>query len=200
MTDRFTEVLREADAFFEGRSKVHRTLDSFAERMNALGVDFAVAGALAANARGHIRMTVDVDVIMTAEGLTRFKDAWLGRGYVEKFAGSRGVRDTQTGVIIDVLLAGGYPGDGKPKPMRFPDPSTVSVGPRGLRYLDLRTLIELKLASGISAAHRLQDLADVIALIRVNSLGESYAETLDESVREKYGELWRAAQVKDDDY
>ena len=58
-------------------------------------------------------MTVDVDVIMTAEGLTRFKDAWLGRGYVEKFAGSRGIRDTQTGVVIDVLFAGDYPGDGR---------------------------------------------------------------------------------------
>jgi hypothetical protein len=198
MTDRFTEVLREADAFFEGRSKVHRTLNRFAERMNALGIDFAVAGALAANARGHLRMTVDVNVIMTAEGLARFKDAWLGRGYVEKFAGSRGVRDTETGVVIDVLLAGDYPGDGKPKPMRFPDPCTVPVSANGLRHLNLRTLIELKLASGISAAHRLQDLADVIALIRVNALDEFYAGNLDASVREKYGELWGAAQVNDD--
>lgn len=200
MTDRFTEVVREADAFFEGRSKVHRTLEQFAERMNALGIDFAVAGALAVNARGQVRMTADVDVIMTADGLARFKDAWLGRGYVEKFAGSRGVRDTDTGVVIDVLLAGTYPGDGKPKPMSFPDPATVPIGPGGLRYLDLRTLIELKLASGISAAHRLRDLADVIDLTRVNALDESYADALDASVREKYRELWRAAQVKDDDY
>lgn len=198
MTDRFTEVLREADAFFEGRSKVHRTLDRFAEKANTLGIDFAVAGALAVNARGRVRMTADVDVIMTAEGLARFKSACLGLGYVEKFAGSRGVRDTDTGVIIDVLLAGDYPGDGKPKAMRFPDPSTVPVDARGLRYLDLRTLIELKLASGISAAHRLRDLADVIDLIRANSLSESYAESLDASVREKYRELWSAAQVNDD--
>jgi hypothetical protein len=59
-------------------------------------------------------------------------------------------------------------------------------------------MIELKLASGISAAHRLRDLADVIALIRVNALAESYADSLDASVREKYLELWRAAQVKED--
>jgi hypothetical protein len=198
MTDHFTDVVREADAFFEGRSKVHRTLERFAERMNALGVDFAVAGALAANVRGHVRMTADVNVIMTAEGLAHFKSTWLGRGYVEKFAGSRGVRDTETGVAIGVLITGDYPGDRRPKLMRFPDPSSISPGATGLRYLDLRSMIELKLASGISAAHRLRDLADVIALIRVNALAESYADSLDASVREKYLELWRAAQVKED--
>jgi hypothetical protein len=32
----------------------------------------------------------------------------------------------------------------------------------------------------------------------VNALAESYADSLDASVREKYLELWRAAQVKED--
>lgn len=63
-----------------------------------------------------------------------------------------------------------------------------------MRVLDLRTLIELKLASGISTPDRLQDLADVLSLIRANSLAESFAESLDGSVREKYRELWTAAQ------
>jgi hypothetical protein len=42
----------------------------------------------------------------------------LGRGYVEKPAGSRSLRDTEAGV--DVVLAGEYPGDGKPKAVAFP--------------------------------------------------------------------------------
>lgn len=54
--------------------------------------------------------------------------------------------------------------------------------------------MELKLASGISAPDRLQDLADVIALIRVNRLAEGFGEELDPSVRGKYRELWSAAQ------
>ena len=71
-------------------------------------------------------------------------------------------------------------------------------GPGGIRVLDLRTLVELKLASGISAADRLQDLADVVALIRANRLEEDFATRLDPYVRAKYIELWGAAQERRD--
>jgi hypothetical protein len=37
-------------------------------------------------------------------------------------------------------------------------------------------------------------LADVVAFIRANYLTEDFATQLDASVREKYAELWRAAQ------
>ncbi len=56
----------------------------------------------------------------------------------------------------------------------------------------------LKLAAGLSAPDRLQDLADVLSLVRANGLPESFAETLDSSVREKYRELWAAAQRVND--
>ena len=59
--------------------------------------------------------------------------------------------------------------------------------------LELRTLIELKLAAGMSAPDRLQDLADGIALIRANHLQESFADGLDRSVQPKFRELWVAA-------
>jgi hypothetical protein len=55
-------------------------------------------------------------------------------------------------------------------------------------------MIELKLASGASAPHRLKDLADVLELIRVLSLPRDLAGSLDASVRAKYDELWQAAQ------
>ena len=58
-------------------------------------------------------------------------------------------------------------------------------------------LIELKLASGMTAPHRLKDLADVLELIRALALAESLAGELNPYVREKYLELWRAAQVTD---
>jgi len=64
--------------------------------------------------------------------------------------------------------------------------------------LPLTTLIELKLASGMTAPHRLRDLADVIELIRVNALEETLAESLHPYVREKFREMWRAAQASDD--
>jgi hypothetical protein len=84
---------------------------------------------------------------------------------VEKSPGSRGVRDTETGVPINSLVAGEFLGDGRPKPVRFPDPTTIARVEGSYRVLDVRTLVELKLASGMSAADRLQDLADVVALV-----------------------------------
>jgi hypothetical protein len=54
--------------------------------------------------------------------------------------------------------------------------------------------MELKLASGISAPHRLKDLADVLELVRILGLPEEAAEDLHPYVREKYREIWRAAQ------
>ena len=63
--------------------------------------------------------------------------------------------------------------------------------------LPLPTLIELKLASGMSAPHRLKDLADVLELVRVLKLPSEFATSLDLYVQDKFQELWRAAQVND---
>jgi hypothetical protein len=87
-----------------------------------------------------------------------------------------------------------YPGDGKPKAVKFPDPAEAAVRGRRIALLPLDKLIELKLASGMSAPHRLKDLADVLELIRVLSLPRERALSLDPSVRTKYDELWQAAQ------
>ena len=89
----------------------------------------------------------------------------LGRGYLERFPGSKGVRDTESGVKIDVLLTGDFPGDGLPKEVSFPSP-TVAVRGDGVMVLPIRYLVELKLASGLTNPDRLKDLADVQELIR----------------------------------
>lgn len=125
----------------------------------------------------------------------QLKSAVLGRGYLEKFPGSRGLRDTEAGVNVDVVLAGEYPGDGKAKPVAFPDPAQAAVRGQRVALLPLPLLVELKLASGISAPHRLKDLADVLELIRHLALPRTLGESLDASVRAKYEELWQAAQT-----
>jgi hypothetical protein len=107
------------------------------------------------------------------------------------------MKDTEAGVDIDFVLAGESPGDGTPKPVVFPDPATNAVRGRRVALLPLPKLIELKLASGISAPHRLKDLADVLELIRVLALPREIAGSIDTSVRTKYLELWRAAQGAD---
>ena len=188
-----------------GDADVQKALESLASRLAQLDIPYAVVGALALNAYGYVRATVDVDILLTREGLDRFKSAFLGRGgvgdlfpedctYVEKFPGGKSVRDAVHNVDIDVLIAGDYPGDGAEKPVCFPDPAEVAIVGEKFSLLPLDKLIELKLASGMTAPHRLRDLADVLELIRVNGLPAELAEKLDPYVRDKYRELWEAAQ------
>lgn len=193
----FWDGVSNARRFFMGEADVQRALVRLARILAELDIPYAVVGAMALNEWGYRRVTVDVDVLLSPEGLQRLKAETLGRGYVEKFPGSRGLRDPEAGVDIDILLAGEYPGDGKPKPVRFPDPAEVAVRGQRVALLPLPKLIELKLASGISAPHRLKDLADVLEVIRALSLPKNLAEALDPSVRDKYQELWQAAQGAD---
>ncbi len=188
---------RYATRFFMSESDVHRALVRVTRLLEEAAIPYALVGGLALNQYGYQRATVDVDLLLTREGLAAFKERQLGRGYVEKFPGSRGLRDTQTGVDIDIVIAGDYPGDGKPKPVAFPDPGVVAVKGQEVAVLPLPKLIEIKLASGISAAHRLRDLADVLELIRIAGVPLTLENELDPSVRAKYRELWAAAQNSD---
>ncbi len=197
--DRLFAAVREAERFFMAKDAVHGALEKLVGLLAAGRIPYALIGAMALNEYGYRRVTVDVDILLTREGLDAFRRAHLGRGYLEKFAGSRGMRDTEHGVDIDVVLAGEYPGDGKPKPVAFPDPGMAAVEGARVRLLPLPKLMELKLASGMSAPHRLRDLADVLEIIRLQRLPEEFAVQLDPSVRGKFRELWRAAQHADEE-
>ena len=67
------------------------------------------------------------------------------------------------------------------------------------RVLLLPKLVELKLASGMTAPHRLQDSADVQRLIGVRKLPREFANELDPYVRPKFDELWQSVQREEDD-
>lgn len=194
---RLVEGARFTEEFHMGQSRVHKAMEALAARLDELEIPYAILGALALNAYGYLRATVDVDVLLTKEGLERFRAAVLGRGYLEKSSGSRGLRDTERNVDIDVVLAGDYPGDGREKPVRFPDPAACAARGAAFALVPLETLIELKLASGMTAPHRLKDLADVIELIRLNALPAEYQDRLDPYVRDRFAELWQAAQARE---
>jgi hypothetical protein len=165
--------------------------------LEAEGVPYAIIGAFALNEYGHRRVTVDVDVLMREDDLLEFKRRHLGKGYVERVPGTGKLLDTELGVNVDVLSAGRYPGDDKPKPIAFPDPATTAL--RGERFALLPTprFVELKLASGMTAPHRAKDLVDVQELIRSAGISAEVAMELHPWVREKFLELWRLAQVVD---
>ena len=91
------------------------------------------------------------------------------------------------------------PGDRKPKPVVFPDPAQAAERGARIALLPLPTLIELKLASGLTAPDRLKDLADVQEVIRIGQLPRALAADLDRFVRDKYLELWDAVQGRRDE-
>ena len=185
-------ALREAGRFFMRDDAVHRSLRKVTTELEQMGIPYAVVGGMALVAHGYDRTTVDVDLLLTAEALARVHARLDGLGYLPPFAGSKDLRDTETGVRIEFLVAGQFPGDGRPKPVAFPDPSTASVEIDGIRFLSLEKLVELKLASGMTNAGRIKDLADVQELIRVVGLSAGFSDRLDAYVRPKYAELWRA--------
>jgi hypothetical protein len=191
------EVLREVDQFFMKTGPVHETLRKIARTLTEEDIDYAVIGGMALALHGFVRPTQDVDLLMTREGLERFTERMLGRGYLQAFPGARKhFRDTETGVPVDVITTGEYPGDGKPKPVAFPNPAEVAVERGDYRVVGIEKLIELKLASGLSAEHRLlRDLGDVQQLIDALDLPLETASRLDASVRDEYTRLWKLVQT-----
>jgi hypothetical protein len=199
--DRRTDaLLAEAEAYFMGEGGVHNAAAAIAQRLAEAGIDYAIAGGIALGEHGFKRLTVDVDVLIRREGLDRFKAEWLGRGYVDVRPGGKAVRDTVNNVKIDFLITGDFPGDGKPKPVAFPDPLEAALAGEKYRVVSLPRLVEMKLASGMTALHRLQDLADVLHLIRAADLARNFGERLDPYVRDKFEELWLASRHPEDDY
>lgn len=179
---------------FEEKSAVHVTLRRITQRLSELNIPYAIAGAMALFFHGFRRFTEDVDILVTPEGLQEARRHLEGLGYVPVFAGSRSLRDADSGVRIEFLVTGEFPGDGKPKPVSFPDPEEASIEKDKVRWLSLPRLIELKLASGMASPGRLRDLADVQELIRTLGLPAEFAEQLQPFVREKYAELWGSVQ------
>ena len=190
------EVLRETQDFFRERGAVHEALRRLAERLREESIPYAIVGGMALNLHGYHRQTVDVDILLTREGLERFRTRLVGRGYVVAFPGAlKTFRDPETGVKIETLTTGEYPGDGKPKPVSFPDPAAAAVDVAGYSVIGLERLIEMKIASGLSAPHRLHvDLADVQRLVEELGLPAALEAKLDPSVRAEYRRLWDLAQ------
>ncbi len=180
----------EGDRHFQGEDSVFKALRKLAARLEALGVSYAVAGGMALQAHGFRRLTVDVDVLVSREGLQTIHAKLEGLGYVPPFTGSKNLRDAEYGVRVEFLVAGEFPGDGKPKPVAFPDPGEVGVLIDGVRYVNLPGLVELKIASGMTNLGRLKDLADVQELIKAVGLSADFAGELNPYVRDTYLDLW----------
>jgi hypothetical protein len=185
--------LKEISMFFQGRDEVHKTLRRVVKRLEKAGIPYAIMGGMAVNAHNRRRTTDDVDLLLTPEGLAEFRKRFVSRNYRQSEGRSRRFVDRVNNIEVDFLLTGLYPGSGKPGPIAFPDPESVAEQLEGVWVVNLRTLLELKLA-----ARRYQDFADVVALIRVNNLDESFADQLHFSVRSDYFECLEEKRREDE--
>jgi hypothetical protein len=181
--------------FFMGEGILNETLRRVTKDLENHQIDYSVIGAVALNQHGYRRFTEDIDLLMTKEGLEKFRDELIGKGYRPAFKGATKIfRTTQENVTVEVITSGEFPGDGKPKPVVFPNPSKYQTEIDGVKTLILEKLIELKLASGMTAPHRLKDLADVQELIKLKNLSAEFADKLNLFVREKFLELQTAVE------
>lgn len=185
----------EGQRYFMGEGKLNNALARLVADLKEHQIDYVVIGAIALMAYGYSRFTEDIDLILDSEGLDRFHRELVGLGYAPAFQGARKrLRATRDGTPIEVIAAGEYPGDGKPKPVSFPQPSEASVEIDGVKFPTLEKLIELKLASGMTAPDRLKDLADVQEMIKIRSLSNDFANKLNPYVRERFLELVEAVE------
>ncbi len=185
----FDLVLREAEELYQGQGRLKKTYKRLAKYLDELGVSYSLVGGYALILHRVRRFTEDIDLLVSQEGLDRLHKELIGRGYVQVAPESRNLRDVDTEVQIEFVITGEFPGDGKPKPVAFPDPEAVGEIREGIKIINLKSLIELKLASGMTAKARLQDLADVQRLIEQHHLTPDFAEHLHPYVRKKFLEL-----------
>lgn len=187
---RLADQLKELDMFFQGKDQVHKTLRRLVTCLKRAKISYAVLGGMALARHHYRRVTTDVDVLLTTDGLAEFRRLFLDKNYEQSPGRKRRFVDRKNGVTIDILVAGQFPGSGNPGPVSFPDPNEVGEEVDDVRYVDLVTMIQLKLA-----ARRHRDFGDVVELIRFNELDESFAQKLHPSIRTDYieclEEKWR---------
>jgi hypothetical protein len=157
------------------------------------GIPYAIMGAMAVNAHGAERTTKDVDVLLTPEGLERFQQEFVGEAYEQVEGRPRRFAGPRSGVTVDCLITGRYPGSGKPGPLAFPDPTEASQEIEKIRVLTLSQLIQLKLA-----ARRYYDFGDVVFLIRIHNLNESFLPQLHRSVHRDFIECLEEKRREDE--
>ncbi len=133
-------AVTEGSLFFQQTGEVQKSLRRFTKQMKELGIPYALVGGLAMFQHGYRRYTEDVDILVTRDGLQRIHARLIGASYVRPLSESVDLRDAASGVKIDFLIAGQFPGDGKPKPVAFPDPSDSVIELNDMCVVKLPTL------------------------------------------------------------
>lgn len=180
--------------FFDDQGPVPETFRKLRQRLAEAGLPHIFIGAVALNAHDYRRASEDVDFCMRREDLERFRKLFVGTLYQQVAGRPRKFFDPQTQVTFDILVAGDLAGNTrKQREVRFPDPDEAEIV-RDTPVPSLARLIELKLVTW-----RYQDWADVVSLIRIHNLDESFANQFNPLVRSAYLQCYDQ-KVEEDRY
>ena len=177
----FWKGLKEIGLFFQGKDEVHKTMRRLVKRLEKAGITYAVVGGMAVYYHRYRRTTDDVDILLTRAGFDAFRKKFVPKCYLPHPDFYKRFIDRVNEVTIDILITGLFPGSGEPGPIAYPNPTESRQPIEKIQIVTLPSLIALKLA-----ARRLQDFADVVNLIRFNTLDESFQTKVHPSVREDF--------------
>jgi hypothetical protein len=180
-----------------------RAIQALDRVLEAIQGEAVVAGGWAVWRHGYLgRVTQDVDVVVPAGLIEEFLRVAALSGF-DAFPAREGVwpklRHKESDVSVDILPEGATPGTpSNPAPTTIPHPSRLGARAGRLKYIDLASLVELKLAAG-----RARDESDVVELLRANpdrvqdirrhlgSIHQQYVSRLDELVTRAQGQTDR---------
>src|SRR5215475_11973550 len=93
-------ALQEGGMHFQEDSAVHKSLRRITQRLNEMGIPYAIVGGMAVFIHGYRRFTEDVDLLVTKDAIQEIHTRLEGLGYLPPFTGSKQLRDTDTGVKV----------------------------------------------------------------------------------------------------
>jgi hypothetical protein len=146
-----------------------RVVKAVDDLLQVIDSEAVLGGGWAVWRHGYIgRVTQDLDIALPADHIDAFLRAAAVSGF-DVLPVSPGrwpkVLHKDTGIQVDLLPEGARPGTvNNPAPTTIPHPAQMGAAGKQLRYIELPSLIELKIAAG-----RARDESDVVELVRANA-------------------------------
>lgn len=161
-----TEIRRFAQAVSPTVPPFDEALPHLRAMLDAAGEPYRLVGGIAVIHHGYVRATRDLDVLVSARGANELDALLPDFGFVRE--SRTRLRHVQTNVTVDLLIGG----DRNPRPAQppYPEPASLPASSRDPEMVGLAGLVELKLAAG-----RMQDQADIVALLKLTSEAEYIA-------------------------
>lgn len=165
-----------------GTSGLATTMRKAAKVLGDNVIPHLIVGGMAVQERGYPRTTTAVDIIVPI--IRTARQALLDAGFEQSMKSRNAVVDPKSDFEIYLLPGGKRLMPNAPLPL--PLPTTVSDEPQ-IVFLD--SLINMKLSAG-----RAKDFADVVQLIKANSLLKNYRANT--AVEADYQKAWATAAAE----